>query len=556
MIALLAVVLSAAPVPGSDDVVMKAMADEVARAMTLTMKGDKPYYARAYVVSEDEVTVWANFGALFPPSGGKQLKLATAIRVGTPTLDNTNFQGDMGFNFMGGRGSGPAEEDVDSIRRALWLSFDSDYKKAVEQIARKKAWLQSNQVSDVVADWGPAKAEQVVLPLDPMPTFDADAWAARVKTASAACRAFTKPQSCVVGLKARRGCQRYVASDSARHRFCESKLELYISANGQAADGMPVGAEWKQIARNESELPDEATLIAKVKETATQLEKKLAAVSPREDYAGPVLFTSEAAPQFFLSALAAPLSQPREALGGRDQGRLTERMGKHIAVSQLTATDDPSKQTWTSPTGQELPLQGYFAVDDDGVRPQPITLVKEGVLQTYYMSRIPTKAVPLTNGHARGDQGSTGNLFITTSQPTPMAAMRKRLVELAKEEDLDYGLLIAKLPQGYDRLASGSQLQLPNLPLLVFKVYADGRPDELVRGFSFKPATYRVLKDIVAMGDDRTLLNTEQFGQNVSAVAPSVLIRLLELTRARDDFSKPPVLARPDLAGKPKAAAK
>src|SRR5262249_42480685 len=156
-------------------------------------------------------------------------------------------------------------------------------------------------------------------------------------------------------------------------------------------------SDWHSAAREESELPSEAELTAKVKELGEQLEKKLKSQAPTEDYAGPVLFTSEAAPAFFLSALSSPLSQPRENLGASEQGRMIERLGKHIAVSQLTAVDDPTKATWTSPSGKVLPLFGYFAVDDDGVKPQPITLVKEGVLQTYYMSRLPTKRIVKTN---------------------------------------------------------------------------------------------------------------------------------------------------------------
>jgi hypothetical protein len=191
-------------------------------------------------------------------------------------------------------------------------------------------------------------------------------------------------------------------------------------------------------------------------------------------------------------------------------------------------------------------LFGFYPVDDDGVTPRPISLVREGVLQTFYMSRIPTKTVTSTNGHARGSQASTGNLFIRTSQPQSLVALKKKLVELAKEEDSDFGLVVSVLPTSLSERPNGATVQLPNLPLLVHRVYADGR-EELVRGYGFKPTSQRVLKDIVGMGDDPVLVNTEQFGQNVSAVAPSVLIRLLELNRARDDYGKPPVLARPKL---------
>ncbi len=558
MNALLLLVLAAAPVSKDTktvDPVMDVMEAELKRAMTLSMpatpesKPEKPYYARSYVTVEDEFGVSANFGALYPPGGGRSLSVETTVRVGSEKFDNTNFSsGGYGFGF-GGRGRFPAEEDLDAIRRSLWLSFDGNYKAAVEAIARKRAFLQANQVKDVIPDWSTVKPEVVMQTREEPPALDADGWAARVKKASAACRASKQAHSCTVAFRSRHMCQRFVASDGAKHRFCETKLELKVSASGQAADGMPVGAEWKTQGRSESDLPDEAGLLAAVKETATMLEKKLAAPSAVEDYVGPVLFTGAAAPTFFLATLAGPLSFPRENLGQRQQGRLTERLGKHVSITQLGAIDDPTQRTWTSPTGVVVPLFGHYPVDDDGVTPKAITLVKEGVLQSFFMSRIPTKPFAASNGHARGSQASTGNLFVTTSKPQTLAALKKQLVELAKEEDSDFGLMVSVLPQNLNDRPNGSTVTLPNLPLLVHRIYADGR-EELVRGYGFKPTSQRVLKDIVGMGDDPTALNTEQFGQNVSSVAPSVLVKLLELNRARDDYGKPPALPRPVLSVK------
>ncbi len=554
MNALLVLVLAAAPAMKDVDPVLDVMDAELKRAMTLSMppsgesKPEKPYYARSYVTVEDEFGVSANFGALYPPGGGRSLSIDTSVRVGNETFDNTNFSGG-GFDFGFGRGRAPAEEDLDSIRRALWLSYDANYKSAVEAIARKRAFLQANQVKDLIADWSKTTPEVVLMTREEPPKLDADAWANRVKSASASCRASAKAHSCQVSFRLRHMCQRFLASDGAKHRFCETKYELKVNAQGQAADGMPVGAEWTTTARTEAELPNDAALLGIVKDTYGLLEKKLAAPSATEDYVGPVLFTGTAAPTFFLATLAGPLSFPRENLGQRQQGRLTERLGKHVSVSQLGATDDPTQKTWTSPAGVTLPLFGHYPVDDDGVTPKAISLVQQGVLKTFFMSRIPTKAFATSNGHARGSQASTGNLFVTTSQPQKLAELKKKLVELAKEEDSDFGLMVSVLPQNLNDRPNGSTVMLPNLPLLVHRVYADGR-EELVRGYGFKPTSQRVLKDIVGMGDDPSLVNTEQFGQNVSAVAPSVLVKLLELNRARDDYGKPPALPRPALSAK------
>lgn len=543
---LLALVLAAPAAPGDDDVVMRALAEEVKRAMTLAMPGaEKPHHARAYAVTAETFSVSANLGALNPPSGGKELSLSTGLRVGTPKFDQTNFSGSSSLAVR----PAPSEEDVDAIRHALWLSFDKLYKGSVEALARKRAFLQSNQVKALPDDWSKAPVEQVVQPLLAAPKVDEEAWTALVKHASRECRGSKQVHVCNVSLRMRHQCQRLVASDGVRSRFCDSRFEVAMSLTSQASDGMPVGAEWRRVVSELSQLPTEAEVVSQVKASVALLEKKLAAPAPKEDYVGPVLFTGDAAPAFFLVTIAAPLSSPRDPLGTMEQGRLIDRLGKHIAVSSLDAVDDPTRRTWTSPSGAVVPLIGHFPVDDDGVTPKPITLVKEGVLQTFFMSRIPTRAIAVTNGHARGDQASAGNLFVTTSKPQPLAALKKRLVELAKEEDVDCGLMVSALPTRLDVRPGAQSVQLPNLPTLVHRVCADGR-EELVRGYAFKPTSSRVLKDIVGLGDDPTALNAEQFGQDVSAVAPSVLVRLLELNRSRDDFGKPAVLPRPTLDAK------
>jgi len=182
------------------------------------------------------------------------------------------------------------------------------------------------------------------------------------------------------------------------------------------------------------------------------------------------------------------------------------------------------------------------------VAPSPITLVEQGLLKTYFMSRVPTDRLRESNGHSRAGHGSVGSLFVETSEPTARAQMKAKLLELAQEEDLDYGLMVEELDdmgEGRGYGAGPSNVIFPT-PLLVWRVYLDGH-EELERGTRFKPATFRLLKEIVQMGDDPTLTNTLQRGQHVSVVAPSVLVRVMEAQKQREEFERPPTLARPSL---------
>lgn len=537
---LLAVLAVAAPKGKDTDPILQALKDEVARAKTLKMESlDAPYYVSGYANETEAFNVSASFGALVNKGGDTRRTLNVTVRVGSPDLDNTEFQ-DMGaFGGMGG--SAPVDANYDALRQALWMRFDGAYKQAVEALARKRAYLETEDVKDRPPDFGPASVASMILPREKF-TVDKERWTKLVKRASAVFREHPQVYAGMANFHADVSHQYFASTDPGEHRFGESRAELVLTASTQAPDGMELHVHWDATGRTEGDLPKDDELVQAARDVSARLEALAKAPVLSEDYTGPVLFTGHAAAQFFLDTVAEPLSVPREPLGSARTGRLTDRLGKHIAAKLLTVRDDPTQKAWHGHA-----LLGYFPVDDDGVKPKPITLVEKGVLQTYYMSRVPTQLVKETNGHSRAGLGQTGNLFVETSEPSSREALKKRLIELAKEDDQDYGLLVEEMEESPGgRFFSGGTLNLPS-PTVAYRVYKDGR-EELVRGASFKPASFRVLKDIIAMGSDSTAVNTQQMGQHVSVVAPSVLVKELEVKRPKDEFEKPPLTPRPLLA--------
>ena len=536
----------ATPSTPEPDPVLRALRDEMARAQQLRMERmDRPYHVAASVNESESFSVSASFGALVARGGGRDATTTVDVRVGSPQLDNTNFADRDDFSFlmrMERGGADPAEPDYDAIRQALWMKFDDAYKSAVEAIAKKRAFLETRQVRDRPPDFGPAKT---ITLLQPRERFSSDEarWTALVKRASAAFRSSAVAQSGEAAFKSELLCQTLVTSDPAEHRFGERYTTFTLRTSGQAADGMEVEARWQLMGRAEKDLPSDEELVKAAKNLAARLDAMAKAPVASDDYVGPVLFTGRAAATFFLKTVGDPLSQPRADLGDGRSGRLVDRVGKHVAVRSLTVRDDPTQQEWR---GQ--PLLGFFPVDDDSVAPVPITLIDRGLLKTYFMSRVPTELVRESNGHSRAGSGSVGNLFVETSEPTARAQMKKKLIELAQEEDLDYGLMVEEFDdQGEGRgFGAGPSNVLFPAPLVVWRVYPDGR-EVLERGTRFKPATFRLLKEIVQVGDDPSLTNTLQRGQHVSVVAPSVLVRVMEAQKQREEFERPPTLARPSL---------
>ena len=544
--AALAVAFPASPARAGDedpagDPVFRALQSELDRAKTLSMPDvDRPYFLKAFATDSASFYVSATFGAVTRQGGGKGAGLSTDVRVGSADLDNTNFSGDFSFfSRGGGGGSAPLEGDYDALRQALWQSFDGGYKAATEAIAKKRAYLASNHVQERLPDMAPAKLTDLVLPRQEL-KVDKKRWREIVKRVSAVFRAYPVVHTCSAWMSASVSHQYFVSTDPVRHRFASPSASFSISAGTQASDGMDLSVEWEAKGRTEADLPDEAALLAKAEELAKRLDA-LAKAPPAEDYWGPVMFTGVAAGTFFLETVAVPLSNPRQPLGSDSGGRLLDRLGRRIAVRTLTARDDPTQTEWNG-----KPLLGSFPVDDDGVVPQPITLIENGVLKTYYMSRVPTKLVAKTNGHSRAGNGSAGNLFIEAREGLSREAMEKQMIDLCRDEDLEYGILVEELESGSSSSwwgGSSGSVQLP-APSLAYRLYRDGRK-ELIRGATFKSAPQRTLRDILALGNDPQLLNTTQSGQPVSVVAPSVLVEELEISRPNQENSKPPYSERP-----------
>ena len=557
---LLAFLLSAAPAaaahPPDDDPSMRALVDELGRARTLKMDGaDAPYFVDGYVNDAKMFDVEASFGAI-THRGSSEFRTAGAnVRVGSPELDNTSFADRDHFDMsmmMGDRGGAPVpvDGDYDALRQALWLRWDGAYKRALETLARKKAYLQTNASADRPNDFAPAKVVSLVQPKAKL-GIDEERWTRVVREASAVFRAAPGVSMGNAMLFAQAKNETLATSDPIQVRFGENEVQLVLSASMAAPDGMELQLSHEVRGRVESDLPKDAEVLRSAKDLLAKLQALAKAPTLPEDYSGPVLFTGRAASAFFANALGDPLSGAREALGASSEGRLTERLGKHVTTPLLTVRDDSTQKMWKGKS-----LLGYYPVDDQGVKPEPITLIKKGVLQTYFTDRSPTRRVTEDNGHARGNRASMGTLFVEASETKSRDALKKQLIQLAKENDQDYGLLVEELDDGgmsrqfefMDMDEGGGDIHLPP-PAIAYRVFLDGH-EELVRGASFKPVSFRALKDIAALGNEPTLLNTTMDRQSVSVIAPAVLVKQLDLKKPPHEHEKPPAISRPTVSAR------
>ena len=145
-------------------------------------------------------------------------------------------------------------------------------------------------------------------------------------------------------------------------------------------------------------------------------------------------------------------------------------------------TDDPTLQTIG-----ETEVSGFYRYDDEGIPAERVEVVKDGILKNFLMGRLPVKNFSSSNGHGRaqagtdagGTPGKSDRHFV---EDVPDAQLRARFIDEIKKQGKPYGLYFEDIQGGFTLTTRDLPQAFQVLPVMVWRVYADGRPDELVRG--------------------------------------------------------------------------
>jgi len=505
-----------------NDVILRAMQDELARSRSLRIVNlDTPYYIEYRVEDAAVISVSATLGALVN-SNQFALRVPTVrIRVGDYKFDNTNHI--YSEFYSGSRYDSdqlPLENDYLPIRHALWLATDRAYKGAEDAIARKRSSLKNVNMPEQLPDFSKTEPVRAVMPVRHTPVKEA-IWENKIVWLSRIFADYPLILSSGIEFESVQSTDYLVTSEGTVIRYPEDLAYIRVRAFGQAADGTPVRDAVVFQAFDVNGLPAETELRRGITELAEHVTALLKAPAG-ETYDGPVLFEAPAAAQLF---------------------------------------------------GQ---LLGAYLYDLEGVSPKPLTLIEKGTLKSFLLSRTPVvKGFDSSNGRARmpGSFGSRapgfGNLFVSATQTTPPADLKKKLIELCQQRNKPYGMLVRKLDYpssaSIDELRrmaqSGGGTRPASLPILAYRVYPDGR-EELVRGVRFRGLSTRSFKDILAASNESAvidfmdapvpfaLMGAAGFVTNASVIAPGVLFDELEFEPVQQEVPKPPIVPPPPLTGK------
>src|SRR5205823_5221161 len=225
------------------------------------------------------------------------------------------------------------------------------------------------------------------------------------------------------------------------------------------------------------------------------------------------------------------------------------KINQSILPDFISVVDDPTTERLGS-----TDLNGYYKFDDDGVPAQKVTVVDKGILKNFLMSRSPVAGFETSNGHGRKAPGyrtvgRQGNLIVQASNTVTDAKLRTMLIDEAKKQSKTFGLLFKDISGGFTLTTRSSPQSFQVTPIMVYKIYVDGRPDELVRGVDLIGTPLTSFSKIVAAGDTPEVFNgfcgAESGYVPVSAVSPAILTTQIEVQKKAKASDRPPILAPP-----------
>ena len=538
------------------DKLLGLLKEELAQQMK-ELKGEEfpPYHMNYRVIDVTSSVVSASFGALMNSQQYRSRTLVPQIRLGDEKLDNFRFN-QMGAAMSRYQGPSVArlpldeENNEDAVRQAIWDEVNNRYKFAVDMYQKTKAESSVNvEEEDKAPYFSEAKVEkyyEAPLPAEKM-TIDMDQWAARMKEISAVFKnqpGIMKGDAIMIYTVERRY---FVNNEGTEVVQNLPYARIMVFGETKADDGMELPLNLSYFAYDPADLPANDKIIADAKEMVKTLEALR--VAPVVDpYTGPALLSGPASGVFFHEIFGHRIEGQR--MKSENDGQTFKKMvGQLVLPADMHVYDDPTLRKYA---GEDL--NGFYKYDDQGVKAVRVDVVVNGKLNDFLMTRTPIDGHPRTNGHARASDGfdpvsRQSNLVIETSNPKTPEELRQLLIEEVKKQGKEYGYFFKEVTSGFTFTGKGATNSFNVTPLEVYKVFADGRPDQLVRGVDLIGTPLSMFSNIIYAGNDARVFTgmcgAESGSIPVTAISPTILVNKVETQRKAKSQDILPILPAP-----------
>lgn len=523
---------------------------EIARVMSELKSQQYPPYFLSYYITDSKTTrITSTMGITRNSESDSLRMLDIQIRVGDYKFDNTHLiRGNpLNFNSSFGRIELPHSDNERALINKMWFATDKAYKNAIERY--EKAITNSKvkvQEDDTSADFSNEKPI-VSFENGELYKVNVSKFEEMLNRLSAKFTNYKWILNSSVSFIGNSNRKTIVSSEGTQIQSFENYFYIYVNASTKADDGMSLPLYRSFFAFTPDSLPGEST-IAKSIDEIIDLLGKLRKAPYAETFSGPAMLSGRASGVFFHEIFGHRVEGHREKDPNSSQ-TFKKSIGEKILPEFMNITFDPTKRVLNNTL-----LAGYYNFDDEGIKSQRVDVVKNGVFSDFLMSRTPIDGFHNSNGHGRKSAGYSpvtrqSNMIVSSEKIQTINELRNELKRIAKEQGKEYGLMFDDVSGGF----TFTNRSIPNAfnvtPLVVYKVYVDGRPDELVRGVDLIGTPLTTFANIVASGNDMDTFNgvcgAESGGVPVSASSPTILVSRIEVQKKLKSQAKPPILNAP-----------
>jgi predicted Zn-dependent protease len=544
----LATCISSSASGAASSIVLDTLASELQRNFAgLKSKADPAPYFLSYEVSEIEThSVAATLGTITSSSNSKNRYLDVCMRVGSPKLDNYHRARGERVQFTSGANLS-VDDNANAIRQRLWLETDRVYRAASERLIKIKTNQQvkvaERDASDDFSIEPPTTHSEPAFETK----FDQKQWTARVRKLSSAFAAHPALLTSNVFVICEGDTKYFASSENSKIQQGRGFARVIVSANAKASDGMDLSDSAYFDAMNPSGLPNDEEILASIEKVARHVEELLKA-PVTEPVVGPAIFSGRASGVFFHEIFGHRIEGHRQKDEAEGQ-TFTKSIGEKVLPEFLSVDFDATRKKIGG-----VDLNGYYEFDDEGIPAEPLRLIDHGILKTFLMSRSPIEGFPHSNGHGRRQPGlevvsRQSNLIVESSKTVTDAKLRDMLIDEVKRQGKPYGLYFEDITGGFTTTGRSGLQAFKVIPVIVYRVYADGRPDELIRGADIVGTPLASFSKILATSDKPEVFNgycgAESGSVPVSAVSPAILISEIEIEKKDKSQERPPLLPRP-----------
>lgn len=520
--------------PG-DDIILKAMQDELNRNMTdlFLPNFDKPFFIMYGVLDQKTYSVVANLGSLTQSAENPQrFKTTTRVLVGDYTfndesLDDNLFSAATPFDI-----GLPLDDDYYGIRRGLWSTTDNVYRDATRHFAEHKETVkESGKVLADIPHRSFTKSEPVKFISSVTPyAFDRAAWEEKARTLSALFLHHSSIVNSGVVIQYSEGHNYLVSSEGTVVKVPFRVVTFMALGQSKNNNGEFSMDQVVHYASTPAQLPTDQQLATEITDMIAKIEADSTTPKFDDEYTGPVLLIGSAVASVFSSVLF----DGRESLrANHNISRLTGfqfnegvtsmdgKIGKPILHESVSVKLKPKLKSFNG-----TDLLGSFEIDAEGmIPPDELLVVDKGILKNLLNDRTITQPTQKANGFSSGP----GVIEVTIAQKDSEAVLKEKLIAQAKRDGLDYAIIVRNV----------STLGMGMGMLDVYKVsLTDGR-EQRQKNAIMNQANLKILKHILGASDQYHAYNLGGGGYNLGArltsvIAPeSVLLEEMQIQPSR-----------------------